>query len=277
VRKPICQDNVMRSPKSVWVVLALLLVPTTWAYDGQAFSPSPASNRTEQPLSMRVVAYQIDARLNVANKPVDATETLTYRNLTGRPLDTFLFHLYLNAFQPASTFMREVRLYGTQGRIPGSEWDPKHYGAIDVKSLEVVGQGDLTQQMDFIQPDDTTTFRNPDDHTVSEVRLRQPVAPGGRGNISDRLPRPPSGSARSHRLQTRFFHSCTVVSQGRRVVARRLELPPVPRQHRVLRRLGTYDVKLTVPQNYVLGSSGDEVASAGNSDGTKTVTHGQRV
>src|SRR6516225_3808423 len=36
---------------------------------------------------------------------------------------------------------------------------------------------------------------------------------------------------------------------------------------------GTYDVKLTVPQNYVLGSSGDEVASVSNPDGTKTVTY----
>src|SRR5215470_18034964 len=32
---------------------------------------------------------------------------------------------------------------------------------------------------------------------------------------------------------------------------------------------GTYDVRLTVPQNYVLGSSGDEVASFNKSDGTK--------
>jgi hypothetical protein len=96
---------------------------------------------------LRVVFYEIDARLDIAKKAIDATETLTYRNLTGRPLDTFPFHLYLNAFQPTSTFMREARLYGAQARISGLEWDPKHYGAIEVKSLEAVGQGDLTKEM----------------------------------------------------------------------------------------------------------------------------------
>ena len=53
----------------------------------------------QTPLSTRVVAYRIDARLDAAKKTIDASETLTYRNLTGKPLDTFPFHLYLNAFR----------------------------------------------------------------------------------------------------------------------------------------------------------------------------------
>jgi hypothetical protein len=65
--------------------------------------------QTSQTLSTRVVAYQIAARLDAVKKTIDATETLTYHNFTGRPLDAFPFHLYLNAFQPASTYMREVR------------------------------------------------------------------------------------------------------------------------------------------------------------------------
>src|SRR5215471_7069670 len=138
MRMQSCQNGVMRYLKLVWVVLTLPLVPTASGYRAQPSSPLTAPSRTGQPLSLRVVAYQIDARLDVAKKAIDATETLTYRNLTGRPLDTFPFHLYLNAFQPTSAFMREVRLYGTPGRIPGLEWDPKHYGAIEVKSTEAV-------------------------------------------------------------------------------------------------------------------------------------------
>src|SRR6516164_2700424 len=157
----------MRYFRLIWLAITLPFVLMPPDYKGQPSSPSSASNRTDQPLSSpRVVAYHIDARLDVAKRTIDATEALTYRNLTGRSLDTFPFHLYLNAFQPTSTFMREVRLYGTQARIPGSEWDPKHYGAIEVKSIEAVGQGDLTKEMRFIQPDDTPTFRNSDDHTV---------------------------------------------------------------------------------------------------------------
>src|SRR5271157_1198759 len=129
--------------------------------------------QVDHALSTRVVAYQIEARLDPVRKTVDATETLTYRNLTGRPLDTFPFHLYLNAFQPTSTFMREVRLYGTRGTGSESGWDPKHYGASEVKSFETVGQGDFTKRLDFIQPDDG----NANDHTVFQVKLAKPVAP----------------------------------------------------------------------------------------------------
>src|ERR1700736_735551 len=59
-------------------------------------------------LSERVVAYTIDAKLDTENKTLDATETLAYRNLTGQALDSFPFHLYLNAFRPQSTFSYET-------------------------------------------------------------------------------------------------------------------------------------------------------------------------
>src|SRR5437870_1455520 len=144
------------------------------AYSAQPSSPSTVFNHTEQPLSLRVVNYKIDAQLDVAKKTVDATETLTYHNLTGRPLDTFPFHLYLNAFQRKSTFMTEVRLGGTRGTGTDAGWDPKHFGAIEVLSFAVSGMGELTKQIQFVQPDDGNT----DDHTVFQVRLPKPVLPG---------------------------------------------------------------------------------------------------
>src|SRR4029077_7904997 len=49
-----------------------------------------------QPLSQRIVHYEMDARYDAAKHTIDATEVLTYHNLTGQPLDHFPFHLYLN-------------------------------------------------------------------------------------------------------------------------------------------------------------------------------------
>jgi hypothetical protein len=222
---------------------------------------------------LRVVSYKIDARLDVAKKAIDATETLTYRNLAGRPLDTFRFHLYLNAFQPTSTFMREVRLYGSQARITGLEWDPKHYGAIEVKSLEVVGQGDLTKEMRFIQPDDTPAFSNPDDHTVFQVRLHQPVAPAAevtfRIAFHDHLPEvlARTGYKRDFFMVAQWFPKVGVWWQGA------WNCHQFHANTEFFADFGTYDVKLTVPQNYVLGASGDQAASVNSSDGTKTVTY----
>ena len=61
----------------------------------------------QETLSIRVVAYKIEAALDPAKKTITATESLTYHNLTGQPQQTFPFHLYLNAFQSQSTWMAE--------------------------------------------------------------------------------------------------------------------------------------------------------------------------
>ena len=63
-------------------------------------------------MSQRVVHYEIDAKYDAAKHTVDATEVLTYHNLTGQALDHFPFHLYQNAFQPKATLVREAKLDG---------------------------------------------------------------------------------------------------------------------------------------------------------------------
>src|SRR6266566_5231101 len=113
------------------------------------------------PMSQRVVHYEIDARYDATKHTVDATEVLTYHNLTGQALDHFPFHLYQNAFQPKATWVREAKLQGSRD-IGYDKWEEKEYGSEDIKSLEVVGQGDLTGSLQFIAPDDG----NKDDKTV---------------------------------------------------------------------------------------------------------------
>src|SRR5271170_3898719 len=91
---------------------------------------------SDKPMSQRVVHYEIDARYDAVKHVVDATEVLTYHNLTGQPLDHFPFHLYQNAFQPKATFIRESKLEGRDTSY--NKWEDKEYGSEDIKSLEVV-------------------------------------------------------------------------------------------------------------------------------------------
>src|SRR6202011_1819507 len=70
-----------------------------------------------QRMSQRVVHYEIDARYDAAKHSADATEVLTYHNLTGQALDHFPFHLYLNAFQPKATWIREAKNAGTRDEV----------------------------------------------------------------------------------------------------------------------------------------------------------------
>ena len=219
-------------------------------------------------LSTRVVAYQIEARLDPVKKTVDATETLTYHNLTGQPLDTFPFHLYLNAFQPTSTFMREVRLYGTRGTDPDSGWNPKHYGASEVKSFEVVGQGDFTKRLEFIRPDD----QNPDDHTVFQVKLAKPVAPGAdvvfKIAFHDQLPEvvERTGYKRNFFMVAQWFPKVGLWWHDA------WNCHQFHASSEFFADFGTFDVKATVPENYTVGATGDLVSSVSNPDHTKTIT-----
>ncbi|MCL4523085.1 MAG: M1 family metallopeptidase [Acidobacteria bacterium] len=223
----------------------------------------PSATAPGAPLSERVVAYQMDARLDAQKKIITATEILTYRNLTGQSLQEFPFHLYLNGFQPESSFFREIRRRGSSG-----PWEEKHRGSIDIKSFEVVGQGDLMAAIKFMQPDDG----NPNDKTVFQVRLPKPIPPGAsvefRIAFQSKLPETVArtGYMREFIFAAQWFPKVGVWWRGA------WNCHQFHSTTEFFADFGTYDVKLTVPQNYIVGSSGEELSSMTNPDGTKTLT-----
>jgi Peptidase family M1 domain len=150
---------------------AILLAPLAM----HAQSSSIATNSPGgQPLSTRVVAYTIDANLNTDNKSLDATETITYKNLTGQTLTTIPFHLYLNAFRPESTFTSETHFNGgVRDSETENDYPAEKLGSITISHIDAIGYGDLTSAMHFIAPDDG----NMRDHTVTEITLPHPLAP----------------------------------------------------------------------------------------------------
>jgi hypothetical protein len=225
------------------------------------------------PLSQRIVHYEIDAKYDAPNHIVDATEVLTYHNVTGQPLDHFPFHLYQSAFQPNATFVRDAKLMGS--RDTGYEkWEPKYYGSEDIKSIEVEGQGDLTRNLQFIAPDDS----NKDDKTVVDLRLAKPVPAGAfvqfKIAFQTKFPETQarSGWKRDFVLGGQWFPKVGVWWHGA------WNAHQYHNTTEFFADFGVYDVKLTVPQNEVIGASGVEVSDVTNSDETKTVTyHGDDI
>jgi len=128
---------------------------------------------SDKPMSERIVHYEIDAKYDAVKHIVDATEVLTYHNVTGQALDHFPFHLYQNAFQPKATWVNEAKLMGSRD-TSYAKWEDKDYGSEEIKSIEVVGQGDQTAQLHYISPDDG----NKDDKTVIDLPVTKPIAPG---------------------------------------------------------------------------------------------------
>jgi len=245
----------------------------TGAAAGLAIPATTTAINSATPLSQRVVAYDIDAKYNAKAHSLDATETLTYHNLTGQPLDTFPFHLYLNAFQPTSTWVREGKREATRGQ-DFEKWDPKSNGADEIKSFEVVGQGDFTNQLQFIHPDDD----NKDDRTVVQVHLPKPIPPDGyvqfKIKFHDQFPETleRTGWNRDFVLGGQWFPKVGVWWHGA------WNCHQFHAYTEFFADFGVYDVKLTVPQYEVVGASGIEVSSVNNPDGTKTVAyHGEDI
>src|SRR6202790_3234409 len=120
---------------------------------GMSIPETTLAINSPTPMSQRIVHYEIDAKYDASKHIVDATEVLTYHNLTGQALDHFPFHLYQNAFQPKSTWVREAKIQGSRD-TDYEKWEEKQYGSEEIKRIEVVGQGDLTAQLQYIAPDD---------------------------------------------------------------------------------------------------------------------------
>jgi hypothetical protein len=228
---------------------------------------------SDKPMSERVVHYEIDAKYDAATHTVDATEVLTYHNLTGQALDHFPFHLYQNAFQPTSTWVREAKIQGSRDTAY-DKWTEKEYGSEQIKNLEVVGQGDLTSQLQYIAPDDG----NKDDKTVIDLRMAKPIAPGAyvqfKIAFQTKFPETQarSGWKRDFVLGGQWFPKVGVWWHGA------WNCHQYHATTEFFADFGVYDVKLTLPQNEIVGASGVLVNEMNNPDNTKTYTyHGDDI
>jgi hypothetical protein len=271
----------------VWILLAGTLVcaaspqtpanekarPSEVSQNSLSIPDTTLAINSPTPLSQRVVHYEIDARYDAKKHTIDAIEILTYHNLTGQALDQFPFHLYQNAFQPNATWIREAKLEGSRD-TSYKEWDPKAYGSEEIRKLEVVGQGDLTKNLQYIAPDDG----NKDDKTVIMLHVPKPIPAGAYVQFKiafhDQMPETQarSGWKRDFLLGGQWFPKVGVWWHGA------WNCHQYHATTEFFADFGVYDVKLTVPQNEVIGASGVQISSENNSDGTKTVTfHGDDI
>jgi hypothetical protein len=228
---------------------------------------SPLLPSQKAPLSERVVAYQIDANYHPKNHSLDAQETLTWTNYTGQPQDRLPFHLYLNAFQPKSTFTREGYEGGDRDVKIGAKWEDKKFGEDVIKSFEVVGMGDLTGKLRFVHPDDD----NAEDRTVVEVQLPRPVAPKEKVTFKitfhDQFPEvvARSGYKRDFLLAGQWFPKIGVWWKNA------WNCHQYHATTEFFADFGTFDVKVTLPSNFNVGATGVQTGETAHADGTKTL------
>lgn len=213
--------------------------------------------------SDRIVRYTMDVKLETKTNIIRGWEILEWKNTTGRPQKEFPFHLYHNAWKNnRSTFARESGWH--LGRLGDRTED---YGYTNVKSIKIIdskGQTDITDTFRYIQPDDG----NKDDQTVCEVQSPKPV-PNGKSitfriefETKQPLPVARTGAIRDYHFVGQWFPKIGVWWNSAR--------PEEPagsgggawnchQFHQVTEFFadyGVYDVKITVPQGYVVGATG---------------------
>ena len=218
-------------------------------------------------LSKQVVSYDFRARLRPETKTVEGRETLTWLNDSSVPSAELRFHLYLNAFRSSwSTFMIERGGETSRRERPAEDW-----GEIQIKSLRTADGTDLLPVIEYVRPDDG----NSDDRTVARVPLPAPVPPRGRIELEiefvSKLPRviARSGFVGDFFLVGQWFPKLGVFQNGS------WNCHQYHAQSEFFADFGVFKAELTVPENFVVGATGERTGERKNSDGTKTYMHYQ--
>ncbi len=198
-----------------------------------------------EPLSNRAVSYRMEAAWDPAAKVIRGTEVLTWRNTADRPTAEAWFHLYPNAFAHSETvFMRESR-----GGHRGFQADEESWGYCRLLSISAtVGDG----------PEASPEAEYPgEDRTVLRLALPEEVPPGGAATFriafETKLPRvfARSGYASEFVMAGQWFPKIAVFEGGRGWNCHAYHL-----NSEFYADFGVYDVKVTVPQDHLVGATG---------------------
>jgi len=216
----------------------------------------------KQPLSPRIANYRIQALLDAGKKQIRGREILSWRNTSPNPVREIPFHLYMNAFKNnRSTLFRENN--GRTG-VLGRE---KAWGWIEIRSIKLPDGFDLKPGLVFIQPDDG----NPDDRTVCRVTLPRAVEPGGELRLEidfvTQLPRlyMRTGYDKDFFMVAQWFPKIGVLTDGR------WNCHQFHFDSEFFADFGVYDVRLTLPKRFIVGTVGTVLDTA-ETDSGKTLT-----
>ncbi len=209
-------------------------------------------------LSPRIANYKMEVELDVEEKKIYGTTTLLWRNKSTDRVSDLYFHLYYNAFRNTqSTFFKErgVPEFLTQGIDDDCGWGWSH-----IISIADASGNDLGEGLSYVQPDDN----NSEDKTVLRVPLANPVAPGEETYITfdwvAKIPKmmPRTGYNKDFYFFAQWFPKVGVYeSAGTRYATEGgWNCHQYHSNGEYFSDFGVYDVKVTVPENFMVAASG---------------------
>lgn len=245
----------------------------------------------QEPLSPRNANYTIEVKLEPDKHMLRGRQVLRWRNIQDQPTDELWFHLYWNAWRnDQSTWIRATRIGARGGRLLQGPRE-EDWGYLVVERTRLVNSrfGDLDpgvaseqdmamdhRTMDDPEPELGTRFEapndgNPYDRTVMVVDLPAAVAPGEEVEVEmvwrAKVPRT---FARTGVLGEHYFIAHWFPKLGVFEGADGWNCHQYHATTEYFSDYGSYDVRLTLPSDYVIGATGRETETLDNGDGTTT-------
>jgi hypothetical protein len=229
----------------------------------------PAQIVLNKPLGNRETYYNIAAKLGITTKIVKGEMTAYWVNNSSDIVADVQLHMYLNAFSSSkSTFYKE------SGGDPGSK--ETDFGWIDIINITDKEGTDLTSMLQYISPDDG----NPDDKTVLKIDLPEPAEPGDTVflniDFESKLPSKiiRTGYSDDYFFVAQWFPKFGVYERaGMRYATKGgWNCHQFHSHSEFYSNHSVYDVKITLPKEYIVGSGGlltDETVN----EGFKTLTY----
>jgi hypothetical protein len=220
-------------------------------------------------VSPRIANYSIDARLDPERHTITGSLVLEWRNTSGRPLSSFPFHLYWNAFRNTLSTTARGRERAQDDRTPRRGLEDRDFGWIRVTGARLLAPADedLLPTLAYRSEDG-----NADDRTVMELRSATAVPPEGQARFRIEwkalIPHGDVGRAgwvHDYHFIAQWFPKIGVFQDGAWVCH-----PFYPRAE-FFADFGVYDVRLHLPRGFVVGATGQLEERLQERDGSESL------
>ena len=247
-------------------ILKIFFVLIFYFLTSNVFSQNPLFSK---PLSQRIANYDISVTLDTIEHKLVGKEILHWRNTSTDKITELRFHLYLNGFKNnRSTFMIE-----SGGKHRGFGDKENVWGWCKISSMKLLDGEDLTNKIEFIQPNDT----NYHDQSVIRALLSKSLLPNEEIkleiNFISKLPNifARTGFADDYYLVGQWFPKIGVYESAEKLNTDigRWNCHQFHANSEFYADFGVYNVDITLPQKFVVGATGLLEYEKKNEDGTK--------
>ena len=228
------------------------------------FLPAVLSSSTGE----RPIKYFLQVELQPETQMLQAKEKISWTNLSHDYVPDLQLHLYWNAFKnELSTVAKESK---TEGLFKRYQVRKDEWGWIKITSMTTSDGRDLVPAASFISPDEPF---NPDDQTVLRVVLPEPLAPSESITLNlEFQAKVPRNGLRAGYYQDGFFISQWFPKPGVYEEGKGWNCHQYHLNSEFFADFADFEVKITVPEKFVVGACGEEVEKTIESK-SKKVTH----